>query len=51
VEIVPVRDTTKERWLKLCERAAKEQDPEKLKLLNREIDRLRLDNTIASSAA
>jgi hypothetical protein len=43
VEIVPVRDKTKERWSKLCERAAKEQDPEKLKLLNREIDRLLLD--------
>ena len=38
-----MRDKTKERWSELCEQAAKEQDPEKLKLLNREIDRLLLD--------
>jgi hypothetical protein len=43
METIPMRDKTKERWSELCEQAAKEQDPEKLKLLNREIDRLLLD--------
>jgi hypothetical protein len=35
-----VLDKNKERWQELCELAAKEQDPEKLMELIREIDRL-----------
>ncbi|MGA7089588.1 MAG: hypothetical protein WBX12_02810 [Candidatus Acidiferrales bacterium] len=30
----------RERWLELCEQASKEQDPEKLRELIREINRL-----------
>ncbi len=30
----------KERWMELCEQAAKEQDPEKLSQLVAEIDRM-----------
>ena len=30
----------KEKWMELCERAAEEQDPEKLMALVKEIDRL-----------
>jgi len=30
----------KEKWMELCERAAEEQDPDKLMALVKEIDRL-----------
>jgi hypothetical protein len=41
VEIVRMNDEqNKEEWLKLCEQAAVEQDPEKLLFLTREINRL-----------
>ena len=33
-------EQTKEEWMKLCEQAAVEQDPEKLMILTREICRL-----------
>jgi hypothetical protein len=35
-----MRGEKKERWMSLCERAAQEQDPEKLILLVHEITRL-----------
>lgn len=35
-----VEDEKKELWWKLCEQAAKEQDPEKLLELAKEINRL-----------
>lgn len=34
---------TKERWERLCEQAAKEEDPAKFEELIREIDRLLID--------
>ena len=33
-------DENREEWMELCERAAKEQDPEKLMLLIAQINRL-----------
>jgi hypothetical protein len=36
---MPMRSETKKRWDELCRQAAVEKDPEKLNLLNREIDR------------
>jgi hypothetical protein len=47
----------KERWMSLCEKAAQEQDPEKLMLLVQEITRLldekqeRLKSSQASSGS
>ena len=47
---------TKERWEQLCEQAAKEQDPQRLRELIKEIDRLltekanRLENTPTNPA-
>jgi hypothetical protein len=35
-----MQGSAKERWLELCEQAAKEQDTHKLLVLVREIDRL-----------
>jgi hypothetical protein len=35
-----MRENTKKRWDELCRQAAAETDPEKLKLINREIDRI-----------
>jgi hypothetical protein len=40
---MPMRSEAKERWDELCRKAAVEQDPEKLNLLNRQIDRLLKD--------
>ena len=36
----PWMDENREEWMELCERAAKEQDPEKLMLLIAQINRL-----------
>ena len=36
----PMQSPTKERWLELCEQAAKEQDSQKLLALMQEINRL-----------
>lgn len=38
-----MRAEARERFVELCSRATQEQNPEKLKLINREIDRLLLD--------
>ena len=38
-----MRMKTKERWDQLCRQAAVETDPEQLKLINREIDRILAD--------
>jgi hypothetical protein len=38
-----MQSETKERFIDLCRRATEEQDPEKLKLIKREMDRLLLD--------
>jgi hypothetical protein len=38
-----MRAEARERFVELCRRATEEQNPEKLKLINREIDRLLLD--------
>jgi hypothetical protein len=35
-----MKDESKERWLELCERASKEQDPKKMLALMSEINRL-----------
>ncbi len=35
-----MKGETRERWLVLCERAAVEQDPQRLMVLIREIDQL-----------
>jgi len=37
---LPMRGENKERWLEICEKAAVEQDPEKLLILMQEINRL-----------
>jgi len=38
-----MRMKTKERWDQLCRQATVETDPEQLKLINREIDRILAD--------
>jgi hypothetical protein len=39
-EVYTMQGETREDWMKLCERAAVEQDPEKLIRLAKEIDRM-----------
>jgi hypothetical protein len=39
-ELIDMQDRKKERWVELAEQSANEQDPEKLRQLALEIDRL-----------
>jgi hypothetical protein len=38
-----MREEARKRWCELCALAEREENPEKLRLLNREIDRLLLE--------
>jgi hypothetical protein len=40
ISVLLMREDTKKRWNELCRQAVAEIDPEKLKLINREIDRI-----------